>query len=87
MARRITPTQSNANSLHKSPMSEILISGNAYTINALTLDDSSLVAASVPDDDSSYVLASAPTSLNFAETSSVDDLVLVGDGAKGKLEE
>jgi hypothetical protein len=68
-------------------MKEISILDNGDTMNALTLDDSSLVPVSVPDDDSSYVLASAPTSLNFTETSSVDDMVLVGAGAKERLDD
>lgn len=90
----ITPTQSNVNSSvdkQETPMKEISIPDevetNRDTINdALTLDDSSLVPASLPDDDSSYVLPSAPTSLNtFPETMSVDDMVLVGEHVKERL--
>jgi hypothetical protein len=87
LARHITPTQSNVNSVDKNTIKEISIPDeietNGDTINNLTLDDSSLVPVSVPDDDSSYVLTSAPTSLNtFAETRSVDDMVLVGEDTK-----
>lgn len=85
MARRITPTQSNANSVDKIPDE---VETNGDTSNALTLDDSSLVPASVPDDDSSYVLTSAPTSLNtYPDTTSVDDLVVVGEDVKERLDD
>jgi hypothetical protein len=81
LSLRSTPTQSNANIPDQ-------VEINGGTINDLTLDDSSLVPVSVPDDDSSYVLASAPTSLNtYTETMSVDDMVLVGEDANERLDE